>query len=168
MASPQRILVVDDTEANVKLLRALLRGAGYEVLAASGGREGLAKARAEIPDLVLLDIMMPDLTGYEVCQRLRADPQTREVPVVFLTSLTELEDHLKGMDVGADDILTKPLNKLELLTRVQSLLRMRAMAEELGRTRRLVHDLLKAYVSEEAARRYLADPSSPPPLPPAS
>jgi sigma-B regulation protein RsbU (phosphoserine phosphatase) len=160
MATQRKILVVDDTEANLKLLRALLRGAGYEVVTASGGEEGIRAAGAERPDLILLDIMMPDLTGFEVCQRLRGAPETRETPVVFLTALHELEDHMRGMDAGGDDVLTKPINKLELLTRVASLLRLSTLAKELQATRRLVYDLLRAHVSEEAARRYLADPSA--------
>jgi DNA-binding response OmpR family regulator len=160
MAAQAKILVVDDTDTNIKLLRALLKGAGYEVVTATCGQEGLTAASAEQPDLILLDIMMPDLTGYEVCQRLRATPETRHTPIVFLTALHEMEDHVKGMDVGGDDVLTKPINKLELLTRVKSLLRLRALAAEVQRQRRLIHDLLKAYVTEEAASRFLADPSS--------
>ncbi len=160
MAVQHKILVVDDTEANLKLLRALLRGAGYEVVTASGGEEGVRAATAERPDLILLDIMMPDLTGFEVCQRLRGAPETRETPIVFLTALHELEDHVKGMDAGGDDVLTKPINKLELLTRVASLLRLSSLAKDLQATRSLVHALLRAHVSEEVARRYLADPST--------
>lgn len=159
-ASPAKVLVVDDTEANIKLLRALLKGAGYDVVTAVCGTDALAIAASENPDLILLDIMMPDLTGYDVCQRLRSDPGTRQTPIVFLTALHELEDHMKGMDVGGDDVLTKPINKLELLTRVRSLLRLRAATVELQAQRQLVCDILKAYVSEEAANRYLADPAS--------
>jgi DNA-binding response OmpR family regulator len=103
---------------------------------------------------------MPDLTGFEVCQRLRSAPETRQTPIVFLTALHEMEDHVKGMDAGGDDVLTKPINKLELLTRVKSLLRLRALATEVEEHRRLIHDLLKAYVSVEVAQRYLADPAS--------
>jgi sigma-B regulation protein RsbU (phosphoserine phosphatase) len=161
MPAPQaKILVVDDTDTNIKLLRALLKGAGYEVVTATCGQEGLTAATTERPDLILLDIMMPDLTGYEVCQRLRAAPETRQIPIVFLTALHEMEDHVKGMDVGGDDVLTKPINKLELLTRVKSLLRLRTASLEVERQRQVIHDLLKAYVSKEAAQRYLADPSS--------
>ena len=160
MTSQARILVVDDTETNIKLLRALLKGAGYEVVTATCGRDALTAAERENPDLILLDIMMPDLTGYEVCQRLRSAPETRQTPIVFLTALHELEDHVKAMDVGGDDILTKPINKLELLTRVKSLLRVRALSEQVQEQRRLIHALLKTYVSEEAAQRFLADPDS--------
>jgi DNA-binding response OmpR family regulator len=155
-----KILVIDDAEPNLRLLHALLTGAGYEVVTAANGTAGLAAASRENPDLVLLDIMMPDLTGYEVCQRLRAAPETRQTPIVFLTALHEMEDHVKGMDVGGDDVLTKPINKLELLTRVKSLLRLRMVSLEVQQQRQIIHDLLKAYVSEEAAQRYLADPSS--------
>ena len=160
MPAQAKILVVDDTDTNIKLLRALLKGAGYEVVTATCGQEGLTAAATEQPDLILLDIMMPDLTGYEVCQRLRGTPETRQTPIVFLTALHEMEDHVKGIDVGGDDVLTKPINKLELLTRVKSLLRLRAVSAEVQQQRQVIHDLLKAYVSEDAAKRYLADPSS--------
>jgi len=161
MASSQaKILVVDDTEANIKLLRALLKGAGYDVVTAACGTEALAVAASENPDLILLDIMMPDLTGYEVCQRLRSEAGTRQTPIVFLTALHEMEDHMKGMNVGGDDVLTKPINKLELLTRVKSLVRLRGLTAEVQEQRQLIHDILKAYVSVEAANRYLADPTS--------
>jgi DNA-binding response OmpR family regulator len=159
-ASQAKILVVDDTETNIRLLRALLKGAGYDVVTAACGMDALTVAASENPDLILLDIMMPDLTGFEVCQRLRSVPGTRQTPIVFLTALHEMEDHMKGMDVGGDDVLTKPINKLELLTRVKSLLRLRGLTAEVQEQRRLIHDLLKAYVSEEAANRYLADPAS--------
>lgn len=155
-----KILVVDDTEPNIRLLRALLAGAGYEVVTASCGTEGIAAATRENPDLILLDIMMPDLTGFEVCQRLRAAPETRQTPIVFLTALHEMEDHMRAVDVGGDDVLTKPINKLELLLRVKSLLRVRELMEELEEQRRLIHDLLKSYVSAEVAERFLADPAS--------
>ena len=161
MAPPRRkILVVDDTEPNLRLLRALLSGAGYEVVMASCGAEGVDAAMRENPDLVLLDIMMPDLTGFEVCQRLRALPQTRETPIVFLTALHEMEDHMRAVDVGGDDVLTKPINKLELLLRVKSLLRVRELTGEVDLQRHLIHDLLTTYVSAEAAERYLRDPAA--------
>ena len=131
---------------------------------AASGTEGLSVATSENPDLVLLDIMLPDLTGFEICQRLRASPETRQTPIIFLTALHEMEDHMKAMDVGGDDVLTKPINKLELLTRVRSLLRVRRLTTEVERQRRLIHDLLKRFVSEEAAQRFLADPAAALPL----
>ena len=158
--SQAKILVVDDTDVNIKLLRALLKGAGHAVVTAANGTEGLTAATTENPDLILLDIMMPDLTGFEVCQRLRATVETSHIPIVFLTALHEMEDHAKAMEVGGDDILTKPINKLELLTRVRSLLRLSLQSRQLREQRQLIHDLLRAYVSEDAAQRYLADPDS--------
>jgi len=155
-----KILVVDDTDANLRLLRALLTGAGYEVTTAGCGVDGVEAACRENPDLILLDIMMPDLTGFEVCQRLRACAQTRETPVVFLTALHEMEDHMRAVDVGGDDVLTKPINKLELLLRVKSLLRVRELTREVDVQRQLIHELLKSYVSDEAAERFLTDSTS--------
>jgi len=156
----RKILVVDDTEPNLRLLRALLTGAGYDVITAQCGGDGIAAAARESPDLILLDIMMPDLTGFDVCQRLRASADTRHTPIVFLTALHEMEDHVRAIDVGGDDVLTKPINKLELLLRVKSLLRVRELMSELERQRHVIHDLLKSYVSSEAAARFLADPGS--------
>lgn len=161
MTAPRgKILVVDDTEPNLRLLRALLTGAGYDVITASCGSEGVAAAVRENPDLILLDIMMPDLTGFDVCQRLRARAETRHTPIVFLTALHEMEDHMRAIDVGGDDVLTKPINKLELLLRVKSLLRVSELMDELDTQRQFIHDLLKSYVSPEAAARFLADPAS--------
>jgi len=159
-ARRSRILVVDDTEPNLRLLRALLTGAGYDVITANCGGDGIAVAARENPDLILLDIMMPDLTGFEVCQRLRAAAETRGTPIVFLTALHEMEDHMRAVDVGGDDVLTKPINKLELLLRVKSLLRLRELAGEVAEQSRMIHRLLKVYVSDEAAERYLANPAS--------
>jgi DNA-binding response OmpR family regulator len=159
-AQRSKILVVDDTEPNLRLLRALLTGAGYEVVTAPCGTDGIAAATRENPDLILLDIMMPDLTGFDVCQRLRASAETRRTPIVFLTALHEMEDHMRAVEVGGDDVLTKPINKLELLLRVKSLLRLRELMGELEVQRHLIHDLLKTYVSSEAAARFLTDPAS--------
>lgn len=120
-----KILVVDDNLANVKMLRDRLRGAGYEVVEAYDGVEGLEKAEAEGPDLVLLDIMMPKMDGYEVCRRLRSQGSTRLLPVIMITALREMQDKVKGLDAGADDFLSKPFNPVELQARVKSLLRLR-------------------------------------------
>jgi two-component system sensor histidine kinase/response regulator len=160
-APPSTILVVDDLEPNLRLVRALLAGAGYQVATASSGAAGLAAAARAAPDLILLDIMMPDLTGFEVCQRLRADPATRDIPIVFLTALHEQEDHLHAVALGGDEVLTKPINKLELLLRVKALLHGRALARTVAAQRQLIHALLAAYVSPAAAARFLALPAVP-------
>jgi adenylate cyclase len=120
-----RILVVDDTPQNARLLDAMLTPRGYEVLIASSGTEGLARVKSERPDLVLLDVLMPDLNGYEVCRRMREDPDTMLLPVVMLTSSGEAEK-VKAIDAGADDFIPRPFEPLELFSRVKSLLRIKS------------------------------------------
>ncbi len=120
-----KILVADDIKQNVKLLRVILTASEFDVIEAYDGEEALEKAKAENPDLILLDIMMPKLTGYEVCQKLRANGTTKSIPIVMITALHEMDDRIKGIEAGADDFISKPFNKTELLARVKSLLRMR-------------------------------------------
>lgn len=120
-----KILVADDIKQNVKLLRVILTASEFDVIEAYDGEEALGKAKSENPDLILLDVMMPKMTGYEVCQKLRADGTTKNIPVVMITALHEMDDRIKGIDAGADDFISKPFNKAELLARVKSLLRMR-------------------------------------------
>ena len=124
MASGPRILVVDDVQPNIRLLEAILTGQGYEVVAAPSGAEALARAAEQPPDLILLDVQMPGMNGYEVCRRLRADPATSFLPVVMVTS-SEGEDRVAAIDAGADDFIQKPFNQQELLARVRSLLRIK-------------------------------------------
>ena len=128
-----KVLVVDDTPHNVKLLADLLTVKGFGVATATNGEEALAKIAADPPDLVLLDIMMPGLSGYDVCQRLRADPQTALLPVVLVTSLDPQQERIKGIESGADDFLGKPINQPELFARVRSLLRIKTLQDEVRR-----------------------------------
>jgi len=133
VSTPAKVLVVDDTPHNVKLLADLLGVKGYAVATAATGEEALAKLPLERPDLVLLDVMMPGLSGYEVCQRIRADPETMLLPVVMVTSLDPQQERVKGIEAGADDFLSKPINQPELFARVRSLLRVKALQDEVRR-----------------------------------
>lgn len=133
MNDAARILVVDDTPANVKLLADLLTFKGYSVVTAASGEEALKRVAADRPDLVLLDIMMPGMNGYDVCRAIRADPATGVLPVVMVTSLDPAQERIKGLEAGADDFLTKPVNQPELLARVKSLLRIKSLYDEVGR-----------------------------------
>jgi len=127
---PQRILVVDDTPHNVKLLGDLLRAKGYEVTTAASGEQALESIASQPPDLVLLDIMMPGISGYEVCRKIRENPATALLPVVLATSLDPNQERVKGIEAGADDFLPKPVNQAELFARVKSLLRIKGLQDE--------------------------------------
>lgn len=134
-ATPAHILVVDDVEKNTRLLADLLGARGYRTSTAASGAQALAQIDAMAPDLVLLDVMMPGMSGYEVCQKLRADPRHELLPVVLVTALDPAVERVKGLDAGADDFLTKPINQAELLARVRSLLRVKALQDQLFRER---------------------------------
>ena len=125
-----KVLVVDDNPMNVKMLADILTFKGYQVVTAAGGNEGLAKIALEIPDLVLLDVMMPDLDGYSVCRAIRAKPETAILPVVMVTALDPAQERVKGLEAGADDFLSKPINQPELLARVRSLLRIKEFHDQ--------------------------------------
>ena len=126
-----RILVVDDVEPNVRLLEAKLTLEYYEVLTAGDGATALQVASDERPDIILLDVMMPGMDGFETCKRLKADPVTRHIPVVLVTALDGREDKIKGLDAGADDFVTKPIDDVILFARVRSLLRLKSVMDEL-------------------------------------
>jgi two-component system, cell cycle response regulator len=126
-----RILVVDDVAANIRLMEARLQAEYFDVRTALSGRAALEMAAAERVDLVLLDVMMPDMTGYEVCAALKADPRTAHVPVIMVTTLDQVQDRVRGLECGADDFLTKPVSDVALVTRVKSLVRLKMVADEL-------------------------------------
>jgi class 3 adenylate cyclase len=140
-ASAAKILVVDDVPLNVKLLADLLVAKGYRTCAAADGRQALALLDAERPDLVLLDVMMPGMSGYEVCAAIRADPAHAMLPIVLVTALDPAQERAKGLDAGADDFLSKPVSQAELLARVRSLLRIKSLYDELLAQKRELAEL---------------------------
>lgn len=155
---PSRILVVDDRPQNVELLRAHLTKAGYAVETAYGGQEALDKVAVRLPDLVLLDIVMPDVDGFQVCERLKNNPDTNFVPVVVVTALKETGDKIRALEVGADDFLSKPFDLYELLARVKSLLRIKALHDELEQYAQLLHRTLNRYMAEDVTSLILENP----------
>jgi CheY-like chemotaxis protein len=128
------ILIVDDNAQNLELLQAYLESLGARLVTAGDGIEALAAIEQNKPDLILLDVMMPRMSGFEVCSKLKSDPATRSIPIIMVTALNEIGDIERGVESGTDDFLTKPVKKLELVTRVKSLLRVRHLKRELDRT----------------------------------
>src|SRR5579871_4803188 len=128
---PPRVMVVDDNPDNMLLMRDLLSSRGYEVVAAPHAEEAERHIRFDQPDLILLDVVMPGKSGYELCRELKEDPQTRLIPVVLITGLTDREDKVRGIEAGADDFLNKPIFPEELFARVKSLLKLKEFTDEL-------------------------------------
>ncbi|MFZ3072428.1 MAG: HD domain-containing phosphohydrolase [Thermodesulfobacteriota bacterium] len=138
------ILAVDDNMQNLELLEGILTAQGYRVTKAYNGKEALQKVEAEPPDIILLDILMPHMDGYETCKRLKEKPETRFIPVVMLTALDSIDDKVRGIEAGADDFLTKPFQKPELLVRIKSLVRMKGLISELEDARNVLFSLALA------------------------
>ena len=134
------VLIVDDNPQNVELLQAFLEALPVKVITAYDGIEALEKVQQHSPDLILLDIMMPRMSGFGVCERIKKDPATKDIQILMVTALNELGDIERASECGTDDFVSKPVNKFELLTRVKSLLRVRHLKGELDRT--------TAYLSE--------------------
>src|SRR5437762_1980939 len=126
-----RVLVVDDLPANVKLLETRLSAEYFDVITAMSGAEALAICERAECDVVLLDVMMPDMDGFEVCRQLKSNPKTHHIPVVMVTALDQPSDRVQGLDAGADDFLTKPVSDIALIARVRSLVRLKMAADEL-------------------------------------
>jgi len=133
-----KILIADDNEPNIELLDAYLSGCDYIIETAKDGAETLEKVKSFAPDLILLDIMMPKLSGFEVCEKLKNDPQTQGIMILMVTALSELGDIERAVNAGCDDYLSKPVNKFELLKRVDNMLRLRSISNELERLKRYI------------------------------
>ncbi|MFI4881868.1 MAG: two-component system response regulator [Phycisphaerales bacterium JB064] len=138
-----RVLVVDDNAQNAELLEAYLDDLGVDVSVAHDGQAALDSVAADAPDLILMDIMMPRMSGYQATERLKNDPKTRDIPIIMVTALGEVGDVERAVDCGADDFLTKPVNKLELLTRVRSLLRVRQLQQDLNKAQAQLRKFLR-------------------------
>jgi adenylate cyclase len=156
--SPALILVVDDDWMNREVMEAHLQGAGYEVMIAHSGDKALELAFSRPPDLVLLDVRMHGLGGYEVCRRLKNHEATRFAPVVMVTALESDEDKLMAIEAGADDFISKPFNSLMLITRVRNLLRIKSLHDELEASNNLLRRVLNRFVNEDITEAILADP----------
>ena len=141
MRAPARILVVDDVADNVEILRMRLAALGYEVVTAKDGEEALACVPKLLPDLILLDIMMPKVSGFEVCKTVKGSPATRGIMILMVTALNEDGDIERAVNAGCDDFLSKPVNKLELLKRVENMLKLRQVSDELERLRRYIDSM---------------------------
>jgi two-component system alkaline phosphatase synthesis response regulator PhoP len=128
------VLVVDDNQQNLELLQAYLEDMDCETVPAHDGLEALDIIGGGAPDLILLDVMMPKMSGFEVCKRIKKDPKTSDIPVIMVTALNEFGDIERGIDSGTDDFISKPVNKLELLTRVKTMLKLKHLSDKLERT----------------------------------
>jgi putative two-component system response regulator len=153
MDQESKILVVDDNPQNVVMLTKYLNIEGYDVVPAYNGEEALKKVKSDEPDLILLDIMMPGVNGYEVCKTLKEDDETKFIPVVMITALKELEDKIKAIEVGADDFLSKPFNRVELLTRVKSLLKVKHFHDDLDTSQNVIFTLALAVEAKDPYTR---------------
>ena len=131
---PPVILVVDDNQQNLELLQVYLEDVDCRSIPASDGPEALDIISKNPPDLILLDVMMPKMSGFEVCRRVKSDPKTSDIPVIMVTALNEFGDIERAIDSGTDDFLSKPVNKLELLTRIKTLLKLKHLSDKLERT----------------------------------
>ncbi len=149
-----RVLIVDDEPSALYTLEMLLSPEPYEIAFASSGRDALLQLQGFNPDVILMDVMMPDLTGFEVCRQLKADPAKRHIPIVLVTALNRKEDLVRGLDSGADEFVSKPVNGPELRARVRSMLRIKRLYDEMQETLRLREDLADMIVHDMRSPLY--------------
>jgi adenylate cyclase len=161
METATKILIVDDNEQNLTLIRTILRRHGYDSLLARSGEEALREVRTEPPDLIILDVMMPGMDGIEVCRRLKDDEETRLIPIVIMTALDQPEDKIRGIEAGADDFLTKPVNQLELMARVRTALKLKQTIDRKLGTLLHIKEHLSKFVPLAVRRLVEAHPEAP-------
>ncbi len=139
-----KVLIADDNVQNLELLQAYLEDLEVETIAAYDGPEALASVAKDNPDLLLLDIMMPQMSGFEVCKRLKSDPSTCNIPIIMVTALNEFGDIERGIESGTDDFVSKPVNKLELIARVKTMLKLKHLSDKLERTLAYLDEIEKS------------------------
>jgi two-component system alkaline phosphatase synthesis response regulator PhoP len=146
------ILVVDDNQQNLELIQAYLEDVDCETAAARDGIEALEMVAQEKPDLILLDVMMPRMSGFEVCRRLKNNPETGDIPVIMVTALNEFGDIERGIDSGTDDFVSKPINRLELLTRIKTMLKLKHLSDRLQRAMAYMSEVEKQTQTDDVGR----------------
>lgn len=149
MEKKPKILIVDDNKVNVELLRSQLKPYQYNLEVSYDGEDALSKIAASPPDLVLLDLMMPKISGFEICRSIKQNKDTQFIPVIVITALQELDDKLKAIELGADDFLVKPINRLELTTRIKSLLHMKSLHDDLDTSESILISLAEALEAKD-------------------
>lgn len=157
-ALAQKILLVDDTPINIQMLHQVLKGEGYQLLMARSAEDALRIAREEHPDLILLDIVMPEVDGFEACRRLKGDPKTCDAVIIFMSSLSETDSKVKGLEVGAVDYITKPFEPAEVIARVNTHLTVQRLQRDLTRKNEFIRSVFGRFVSEQVAQRVLDSP----------
>src|SRR5712691_11566195 len=161
MAERSKILIVDDEPFNVDLLEQQLEELGYETVSAANGQEALARVAAEVPDLILLDVMMPIMDGFTVCRILKDNEETWLIPIVIMTALGAVEDRIQGIEAGANDFLTKPVDERELLARIQTTLKFKHTVDRKITELRRIKDHFARFVPEAVKRLVAANPEAP-------
>ena len=161
MSKRSLILIVDDEPFNGDYLEQELELLGYDTMSASNGREALEMVGENAPDLILLDVLMPEIDGFTVCRMLKDDRKTRLIPIVIMTSLDATEDRVKGIEAGADDFLTKPVNEEELIARIRTALRFKHAVDDEMNELRTVSDHLAKFVPDAVNRIIASNPSAP-------